>query len=187
MPRTAEGGPHIAWPLITIFASLGCIFWWQGQLEKIRTESWGSFWVTSCFPCLVSGGGSSWTISAISWTFSMKCWLAVCSLCHLEQYTASQRIRSHSRIQPIWTYNLSAIIHCKQGDRVPKISMAGWLAHVSHIFGGTCMTVCYINMLWLSLTVKNYQPPSINSLWLSAHRLSVGVQIQLFVRHETFI
>lgn len=26
MPRTAEGGPHIAWPLITIFASLWLYF-----------------------------------------------------------------------------------------------------------------------------------------------------------------
>ena len=138
------------------------------------------------FPVSSQGLAAPGLISAISWAFSMKCWLALGSLYHLEQYSASQNIRSCSWIQPSWTYNLSAVIHCEQGDRVPKISMAGRLARVPH-FWGTCMTVCYINTLWLSLTVKNYQPHSIYSLWLSAHWLSVGVQIQLLVRHETFI
>lgn len=187
MPRTAGGGPHIVWPLITIFASFWCIFWWQEQLEEIRKQSWGPFWVTSCFPCLLSGTGSPWTYFCNFLSIFHEVLTCSRSLCHLERYSASQRIRSRSWIQPSWTYNLSAAIHREQGDRVPKISMAGWLARVPH-FWGTCMTVCYINTLWLSLTVKNYhQPHSIYSLWLSAHRLSIGVQIQLFVRHETFI
>lgn len=51
---------------------------------------------------------------------------------------------------------------------------------------GPCVTVCFVNALWLSLMVKNYQPHSLSSLWSSAHWLAAAVQTQLLVPQEPF-
>lgn len=152
MPRTAGGGPHIVWPLIMIFFAS---FWWYFLMTGTtggnqKTKLGTNLESLLAFPVSSQGLAAPGLISAISWAFSMKCWLAVGSLYHLEQYSASQRIRSHSWIQPSWTYNLSAVIHCEQGDRVPKISMAGWLAHVSHILGAhvwPCVTLIHSDLV----------------------------------------
>lgn len=147
MPRTAGGGPHIVWLLIMSFASL----WWCFFNDRNNSrKSENGVRDQSCFHCLFSEVSSPGLKSAIFWAFSVRCWLAVGSAHHLEQNSASQWIRSRSWIQPSWTYNLSAVIHCEQGDRVPKISMAGWLAHVSHILGAhvwPCVTLIHSDLV----------------------------------------
>lgn len=181
MPRTAGGGPHIVWPLIMIFAS----FWWYflmtgatGGHQKTELGTILSHFLFSLSPLRGWQPLDLFSHEVLTCSRQSVSLGAVFSITEdpIPQLNPARLDLEHVSSNPLWAR--------WQGTTEQQGRVAD--TRVPHS-GGPGVTVCFVNTLWLSLMVKNYQPHSVPSLWLSAHPLAAAVQIQLLVPQEPFI